>query len=88
MLRVANGCTVRQFPLVPWAVLMCSYDVIGTRIYERSRPQTCGISYSSMAAKKPPLRHFISGVLGLNGLELASQRGAQTGHGRQDQSGF
>ena len=38
--------------------------------------------------KKPPLRHFISGVLGLNGLELASQRGAQTGHGRQDQSGF
>jgi hypothetical protein len=47
-----------------------------------------GISYSSMAAKTPPLRHFISGALGLNGLELASQRGAQTAHGRQDQSGF
>jgi hypothetical protein len=31
MLRVANGCTERQFPLVPQAVLLCSYDVIGTQ---------------------------------------------------------
>jgi hypothetical protein len=31
MLRVVDGCTERQFPLVPWAVLVCSYDVIGTR---------------------------------------------------------
>ena len=31
MLRVANGCTERQFPLVRRAVLVCSYDVIGTR---------------------------------------------------------
>jgi hypothetical protein len=34
MLRVADGCTERQFPLVPCAVLVCSYDVIGTRCYD------------------------------------------------------
>ena len=31
MLRVTDGCTERQFPLVPQAVLVCSYDVVGTR---------------------------------------------------------
>jgi hypothetical protein len=34
MLRVVNGCAERQFPLVPRAVLVCSYDVIGTRCYD------------------------------------------------------
>jgi hypothetical protein len=29
-LGVANGRTESQFPLVPKAVLVCSYDVIGT----------------------------------------------------------
>jgi hypothetical protein len=30
MLRTVNGCTESQFPLVPKAVLVCSYDDIGT----------------------------------------------------------
>jgi hypothetical protein len=30
MLRVVNGCTEGQFPRVLRAVLVCSYDVIGT----------------------------------------------------------
>jgi hypothetical protein len=29
-LSVANGRTESQFPFVPQAVLMCSYDVVGT----------------------------------------------------------
>jgi hypothetical protein len=36
MLRVADGCTERQFPLVPQVVLVCSYDVIGTQCYDAS----------------------------------------------------
>jgi hypothetical protein len=31
MLRVADGCTESQFLHVPEAVLVCSYDVAGTR---------------------------------------------------------
>jgi hypothetical protein len=34
MLPVTDGCTERQFPLVPEAVLVCSYGVIGTQCYD------------------------------------------------------
>ncbi|MCK1515197.1 hypothetical protein IVB22_22135 [Bradyrhizobium sp. 190] len=30
MIELTNGRTESQFPLVPKAVLVCSYDVIGT----------------------------------------------------------
>jgi hypothetical protein len=34
MLPVTDGCTESQFPLVPKAVLVCWYDVIGTSSYD------------------------------------------------------